>query len=580
MRISPRTAGLLIAEAYVHDLTPARAATYFRLANPGPAPVALTGWRLVVDGRPLRFPAGAGLSPGATLYVARSAGEFQRLMGFYPEWQYAAADTRAPQLEAPDGVPEVNPWAGAAVLETPDGRAVDALAWGSVPAAVPGWTGPPLPSAPPGEVYLRARDEPSRRLVDTGSRADWKQGREWLPLRSYMVGQTNLPPAAPVAVSGRVTCSVAPDCTMAALVPPLAGARRSIDVNLYQMTSTPAAELLMAAVRRGVRVRVLMDGTPFGRVLDKTRYLAREMAERGVTVRWMIYDNKKGVSKRYRYNHAKYAVVDGEHVLLWSENWSAHSFPEQPAGGNRGWGIAVQSRPLAQYFTQVFAADFDPGRPDSVPLLPGHPQWGGVDRVSDPGSRDPDYGYKQRFAPLTVTEKCRITPVLAPDHALMETAGVIGLMRRAERSLEVECQYVPLHWGMPEHGSPEDTPNLYLAEVVAAARRGVQVRVLVGHRDPEPWFPQDTVHTVAYLNTIAAREKLALEARFEDTRRTGLTIHNKGLIADGRRVLVTSVNWSENAPGHNREAGLLVESPAVAGYYRQVFDWDWEQAQK
>lgn len=573
VRPSPR---LLITAAYVHDLSPDQGAGFFRLVNPGPAPATLSGWTLEVDGCPLRFPPGAGLAPGAGLCVARDAVAFQRLLGRFPEWQYAGGGTRAPRLAAPAGVPQPSPWAGRAVLADPAGQPVNALAWGTLPAAVPGWSGPPLPSAPPGEVYLRAWDEASGRFLDTGRREDWKQGGHWLPLRSYRVGQTNLPPAPWMAVAGPVVASVAPDCTLAALVPVLAGARRSIDLNLYQITSSPLAEELAAAAGRGVAVRVLLDGTPFGKLLDKTRYLARVLADQGVTVRWLAGD--AGVQKRYVYNHAKYALVDGEWVLAWSENWSAHSFPVVVGGGNRGWGVAVRSRPLARYLAAVFAADFDPGRPDSLPLLPGHPLWGGLTEIPDPRGQDPAAGYRPRWQPLSLRSGCRVQPVVGPDHALLERGGVLGLLRRASRTLAVQCQYIPPHWGMPDHGSPEETPNLYLAAVLAAARRGVQVRVLAGNRQPEPWSPQDSLHTVDYLNTLARRERLDLAARLENPAVTGLTIHNKGVLVDGRWSLIASINWSENAPGHNRELGLIVDSPAVAGYFGAVFSWDWDQA--
>ncbi len=580
MRGTRRTTGpLLISEAYVHDLDQNQAATYFRITNPESAVVNLTGWSLVVDGKPLQFPGGAGIGPGRDFYVARDAVAFQRLMGRWPQWQYGGSTTRAARLQAPSGLPDISPWAGSAVLLDPEGHPVDALAWGSLVVGLPGWEGAPLASVPAGEVYARIRDNQTGQPVDLGNRHDWKQGDRWLPLRSFRVGQSDFP-APTFSVRGQVTASVAPDCSYAAVVSLLAGARRSIDLNLYQMTSVPLCEQLLAAQARGLTVRVFLDGTPFGRILEKTRYLAQQLADHGVAVRWMIHDHRQGVGKRYRFNHAKYAVIDGATVLVWSENWSAHSFPAESAGGNRGWGLFVECRSLARYFTKVFEADWDPGRPDSIPFLPGHPYWGGLDKDPDGNRREPGYGYRRQFQPLTLAGHCRITPLLAPDHALVETGGIIGLLRRATTSVEIQTQYIPVHWGLPEHGSPEETPNLYLQEAVAAARRGVHVRVMMGQRDPEPWSPQDSIHTYHYLNTLAGREKLALEARFDDPKGVGLNIHNKGVIVDRHYTVITSVNWSENAPGHNREAGLIVESPEIGTYFGQVFDWDWEHGRR
>ena len=52
-------------------------------------------------------------------------------------------------------------------------------------------------------------------------------------------------------------------------------------------------------------------------------------------------------------------------------------------------------------------------------------------------------------------------------------------------------------------------------------------------------------------------------------------IHNKGVIVDGERVLVSSINWNSNSPNFNREAGVIIDHPGVARYFLEVFDDDW-----
>jgi phosphatidylserine/phosphatidylglycerophosphate/cardiolipin synthase-like enzyme len=55
-------------------------------------------------------------------------------------------------------------------------------------------------------------------------------------------------------------------------------------------------------------------------------------------------------------------------------------------------------------------------------------------------------------------------------------------------------------------------------------------------------------------------------------------VHNKGVIVDDTRVLVSSINWNSNSPNFNREAGLIIDHPQVAMYFKQVFDDDWAPA--
>ena len=43
-------------------------------------------------------------------------------------------------------------------------------------------------------------------------------------------------------------------------------------------------------------------------------------------------------------------------------------------------------------------------------------------------------------------------------------------------------------------------------------------------------------------------------------------------------VVVSSTNWSENSIRRAREAGILIHSANVAGFFGQVFEDDWKTA--
>jgi phosphatidylserine/phosphatidylglycerophosphate/cardiolipin synthase-like enzyme len=53
-------------------------------------------------------------------------------------------------------------------------------------------------------------------------------------------------------------------------------------------------------------------------------------------------------------------------------------------------------------------------------------------------------------------------------------------------------------------------------------------------------------------------------------------VHNKGIIVDGRSVLVSSQNWSADGTLYNRDAGVIIENAKVASYFEQIFEHDWE----
>jgi phosphatidylserine/phosphatidylglycerophosphate/cardiolipin synthase-like enzyme len=56
--------------------------------------------------------------------------------------------------------------------------------------------------------------------------------------------------------------------------------------------------------------------------------------------------------------------------------------------------------------------------------------------------------------------------------------------------------------------------------------------------------------------------------------------HNKLIVVDDEKVVVSSQNWSDSAVSKNREAGLLIDYPDLAAYYTSIFESDWSTAQK
>jgi phosphatidylserine/phosphatidylglycerophosphate/cardiolipin synthase-like enzyme len=52
-------------------------------------------------------------------------------------------------------------------------------------------------------------------------------------------------------------------------------------------------------------------------------------------------------------------------------------------------------------------------------------------------------------------------------------------------------------------------------------------------------------------------------------------VHNKEFIIDAKKAIVSSQNWSPSGIFQNRDAGLVIESEAIAQYFGKVFDADW-----
>jgi phosphatidylserine/phosphatidylglycerophosphate/cardiolipin synthase-like enzyme len=88
-------------------------------------------------------------------------------------------------------------------------------------------------------------------------------------------------------------------------------AKESIDVEMYVFTSEDMVRELSDAVKRGVRVRVIMEP----RVEDSRKQkIFDELSALGIEARWASF--------AYKLTHAKYIIVDGKKAIVGSINWS------------------------------------------------------------------------------------------------------------------------------------------------------------------------------------------------------------------------------------------------------------------
>jgi len=112
----------------------------------------------------------------------------------------------------------------------------------------------------------------------------------------------------------------------------------------------------------------------------------------------------------------------------------------------------------------------------------------------------------------------------------------------------------------------------FVRESLAAARRGVTVRLLLGSE----WYNREDNRAIAdRLNAIADREGLDLDARLVDPNGRFEYLHAKGAVVDGEHVLLGSLNWNNNSARNNREVALVLTGEAVGDYYGGVVRADW-----
>ncbi|MDP3742470.1 MAG: phospholipase D-like domain-containing protein [Candidatus Micrarchaeota archaeon] len=120
-------------------------------------------------------------------------------------------------------------------------------------------------------------------------------------------------------------------------------ARNSIELEVYTFSSQPLEDELAAAVARGVDVRVILEGS-----ISSNFPKSRELLAKGVKVKWG--------SSSFSLTHSKFIIIDGETVIVGSNNWTFHSF-----NLNREASVKIQNAEVAGKFVEIFNADWEKG---------------------------------------------------------------------------------------------------------------------------------------------------------------------------------------------------------------------------
>jgi phosphatidylserine/phosphatidylglycerophosphate/cardiolipin synthase-like enzyme len=349
----------------------------------------------------------------------------------------------------------------------------------------------------------------------------------------------------------QVTAFSSPESALATLTSFIDSSNTSLYINVYTFTSEEIAGALLRELEEGTQVVVMVDKAPAGGMPEKERMLLSTLAANGAEV--YLYDGK------LRFNHAKYAIADNASVLITTENFGDSGFPVY-GKGNRGWGAILASEELSRFLAEIFFADLRQS-------------------VRYQGKEGADLAMsetKARFTGRSFMGNFPVVAVIAPENAIDAT---LALLRSANRSIYIEQFYIYTYWGKTKEGSPATTPNLFLEEAINAARRGVEVKILLD----STWYhvkeddPRSNLRTVRYVNEIAQRENLPLEARLAKTNNKIKKYHLKGMVVDGKAVMLGSMNWNEHSPKKNREVNVIIYG-SPARYFEKLFLEDWERS--
>lgn len=368
-------------------------------------------------------------------------------------------------------------------------------------------------------------------------------------------------------IRGEFIAYASPDSTYAVTRRLIDSAKEEILIGIYDFSAPYMKELLLNAMQRGVTVSLMLD-------IDSKdeEKVFKELEKFGATTVPAPSCASKVISY-FPSSHEKVIVIDGTWTLVQSGNYSVNSIPfnEEDGGdknhfkkGNRDMGVAIKSKPLASFFTQVLQSD--------MKLQLGAASAEALRR--EMGKTPPDL---VEFVPeelpvklfpsksIKSSEAIEVTPILTPDNYM---DVIPGFLARAKKSILIENQYIRSH-------------GTEVAKLLEAMRRAMDrnpeldVRIILGRL----FSTKDVEKEKVNIDNLKKEYGLKLGAniRYIDTTRF-VHCHNKLIIVDNKEVLISSQNWSDTGVGTNREAGVLMKFPQIARYYSAIFESDWSTA--
>ena len=138
--------------------------------------------------------------------------------------------------------------------------------------------------------------------------------------------------------------------------------------------------------------------------------------------------------------------------------------------------------------------------------------------------------------------------------------AVHSLLKNAKKSI-----YLIMHQIRYYEEYPESPSNLFCKNLIAAAKRGVEVKVIIEQSDLEIFSDSSKRNREVGYRLASG----GVTVYFDPSK---ITTHCKLLIVDKRYTVIGSTNWSYYALDKNYESSVLIESEKTANYFIKYFE--------
>ena len=413
------------------------------------------------------------------------------------------------------------------------GKVIDSVYYGSKTETDPDhWVDKPLSISSQGSV---------KRVngYDTDSSVDWVK---------YVIGGTNYDFDPNLKFDAKVTPFLFPESGGIPVLKALESATKYIYIEIYMLANENVYSLLRDKLDAGVEVKILVEGNSVNKgseLVPNLPYM-QTLIDNGASIH-LIGVGDDGVKDRFVYDHAKFAVIDDEKVIVTSENWTKSNLngsisenPYKGDNGNRGWGVIIENSPqYVAYMKGVFENDFRTDSQDVKDLAKVYPRINAATLGS----------YKAPAEATFSSYSAKVTPILSCDNSAKAANYYISTATKRVYSEQQSFQ---------EYYIDQNIISPFSA--MASKAKDLDCRLILSSncsKDLVLQINQTSLVKAAWMN--------------------GSTyVHNKGLICDDI-TWVSSINWTDNSFKNNRECCVAIQSQEVADFFAESFMQDFSK---
>lgn len=519
---------------------------FFTIFNPCQETIDISNWSISDGEGILHLANGIMLPPNSELTVARSYSSYLRQNKVPPDCSIID-NIEDPPFIRMSGSFRLSNNGDELVLRNSKGDIVDGIAFGDssdISSMGNCWQGGYIPS--PGRGSLITRQRNAEGYIDTNSKSDW------LALRVYRPGQSDF---SPLEANATVTPLILPEHSNMVLTS-LRAAKTKVRICTYEFDSRVVTALLENLIEEGIKVEILIEGSPVGGLKGDSILLLDRLSNKGATIFEMRSPLSGDAVRRYPYLHSKYLVIDSDVSIILSENLVADVFDIELGHGNRGSGAIIVSEQVASYLDMVFRADAHSGFPDVI-CRDAESQ----ESLNSSGNKL-DSSFPKRLVSIPPSSACRVRLMPFPDVSDV-ISGIEKLISVTERSLLVEVFYADHDWKTPMMGMIIN-PILSLIKSKMGSLEEF-IFCLDGS-----WLSSKNGCNADVIDALSSSRESRPEKfylGFQNKSAPFSIVHNKGFVIDHRYSIISSVNWGFESACSNRELAVLIDDATIARFF-------------